>query len=241
MKRVFKEDNNSNLPSYKKIASEILQRIHKGIYKPQTYLPSENKLAKEFSVTRSTVRKALEILKQEETIESFQGKGYRVKSLYWEQSLLQFYSFGLDIADNLQFSKTRLISCGKIGGLTDIQGFTDKKLWEIRRLRIVNEKPLILETSYIPVEYLPEFTKNALIEKSLYNLLEDNDTHIIRAKEFLEPVNPSLDTQRLLDISSNNPLFQTIRYSFDSEDNLIELRESMINGVHFRFSVEMTL
>ena len=237
----MKKITNNNLTSYKKIASEITQRIHKGIYKPQTYLPSENKLAKEFSVTRTTIRKALEILKQEDTIESFQGKGYKVKSLYWEQSLLQFYSFGLDIAENLQHSKTNLISFNTIKGLADIKEFNKIKLWEIRRLRIVNEKPLILETAYIPVKYLPEITKKTLEQKSLYTELEKQDVHIIRAKEFLEPVNPSLEAQKLLDINSNNPLFQTLRYSYDSENNLVELRESMISGAHFRFSVEMTL
>ncbi len=231
----------ANLPGYKKIAAEISQRIHEGKYSPKSYLPSENKLAKEFAVTRTTIRKALNILKQQGTIESFQGKGYRVKSLYWEQSLLHFYSFGRNIASNMQNPETRLISTQKISGLQDIKEFKDLKLWEITRLRLVDQVPLILETSYITVNTLPELNPEILELDSLYDLLEDNDIHIINAKEFLEPVIPSLEAQELLEVEPDNPLFQTLRYTYDSEQELVEFRESLIRGDYFRFSVEMTL
>lgn len=231
----------NSLPGYKKIAGEIKQRIHDGKYPPRSYLPSENKLAREFTVTRTTIRKALNILKQNGTIESFQGKGYRVKSLYWEQSLLQFYSFGRNIADSLEHPKTKLVAFQQIRGLNDITDFIDTDLWEITRLRLVNNIPLILENSYIPVKFLPEIKAKSLEQNSLYTLLEDNNMPVITAKEFLEPVIPSLEAQRMLKIESDEPLFQTIRYSYNSNKKLIELRESLIRGDHFRFFVEMTL
>ncbi|MFW6389925.1 MAG: GntR family transcriptional regulator, partial [Halanaerobiales bacterium] len=65
---------NHLLSGYKTIAEEITRRIYEGDYLPGSYLPSENKLAREFEVTRTTIRKALNILKQRGTIESFQGK-----------------------------------------------------------------------------------------------------------------------------------------------------------------------
>ena len=230
-----------SLPSYKTIASEITQRIHQGIYSPGSYLPSENQLAREFEVTRTTIRQALNILKQKGTIESFQGKGYMVRQLHWEQSLLQFYSFGHNIADNIFNPDTRLLSYQKIKGLKNINQFINTELWEINRLRLMNKKPLILETSYIPIKFLPEFNANDLKQKSLYNLLKKNDVKIIKADEYLEPVLPSLEDQEVLEIKENTPLFQTLRYTYNSDQELVEVRESLIRGDYFRFSVEMTL
>lgn len=230
-----------SLAGYKTIAAEITQRIHEGNYFPGSYLPSENQLAREFEVTRTTIRKALNILKQKGTIESFQGKGYKVRQLHWEQSLLQFYSFGRNIAENIQDPDTNLLSYHKIKGLKNIDEFINIELWEITRLRLMNKKPLILETSYIPVKFLPQFNENDLKQDSLYNLLKNNDVNIIKAKEYLEPVLPSLEDQGILDISEDTPLFQTLRYTYSSNQELVEVRESLIRGDYFRFSVEMTL
>ncbi len=229
------------IAGYKKIAGEITKRIHNGVYPPKSFLPSENTLAREFDVTRTTIRKALNILKSQGTIESFQGKGYRIRTLYWEQSLLQFYSFGRDIAEKAAHPQTKLLSSQKIKGLTDVEEFSNIELWEIDRLRIMDKIPLILETSYIPVEFLPEVDDIILESDSLYDVLEENGLHIIKAKEYLEPVNPSLQAQELLNVGQNCPLFQTIRYTYDSEQNLVELRESLIRGDDFQFSIEMTL
>ncbi|MGM0421294.1 MAG: GntR family transcriptional regulator [Bacillota bacterium] len=234
--------NNSHLSAlYKNIAAEITQRIYKGEYNSGSYLPSENKLAREFEVTRATIRKALSVLKEKGTIISEHGKGYLIKDLHWEQSLLQFYSFGQNIAENIENPKTALLSYAKIKGLQMVDDFKDLKLWEISRLRLMNDIPLILETSYIPVKYLNEFTEKDLEQDSLYNLLVKNNSKVIKAKEYLEPVLPSLKDQELLEIKEDSCLFQTLRYSYNTQNELVELRESLISSAYFSFSVEMTL
>ncbi|MFN2340723.1 MAG: GntR family transcriptional regulator [Halanaerobium sp.] len=226
---------------YKNIAAEITQRIYNGDYSSGDYLPSENKLAQEFEVTRSTIRKALKVLKERGTIVSKQGKGYLVKELHWEQSLLQFYSFGKNIAQNIENPETKVLEYKKIKGLKSVEEFNSIELWQINRLRLMNEVPLILETSYIPLKFLNNFEAEELKQDSLYNLLKKNDNNIVRAKEYLEPTLPSLRDQELLEIGEKNSLFQTLRYSYNAEEELIELRESLIRGDHFSFSVEMTL
>lgn len=227
--------------TYKTIATEIIQKIHQGDYAPGTYLPSENQLAGDFGVTRGTIRKALDILKNKGTIESFQGKGYRVNHFQWEQSLLQFYSFGRNIATEIEDPDTEVLSLKKIKGLKDVKGFVKKELWEIKRLRIMNKIPIILETSYIPVKLLPDCKADDLRMNSLYALLKENDVNIVRAKEYLEPVLPSKKDQGYLGVDNKTALFKTIRHTYNDGGELVELRESFIRGDKFRFSVELTL
>lgn len=226
---------------YKNIAAEITQRIYQGEYPSGSYLPSENSLAQEFEVTRSTIRKALNVLKEKGTVESRQGKGYLVRELHWEQSLLQFYSFGKNIAQNIENPETKVLDFKKLNNLKTVDEFKSTELWQISRLRLMNEVPLILETSYIPVKYLKEFDAIELKQDSLYNLLKKKNNNVVKAKEYLEPVLPSLEDQKLLEINDENCLFQTLRYSYNAKEELVELRESLIRGDHFRFSVEMTL
>lgn len=232
----------NKVPIYKIIADKITTRIYEGVYSLNSYLPSENELAEEFHVTRTTIRKVLEVLKHQGTIKSYPGRGYKVQSLLWEQSLLKFYSFGRSIATKIENSKTKLISINKVDGLGDVDKFEQLELWEITRIGMVGEIPLILETSYIPCDYLKKVDNKKLLQtKSLYDVLEREGIRCVRAKEYLEPVLPSLEAQKLLEVEENVPLFQTTRYTYDSDDRFVEFRESLIRADYFKFYTELSL
>ena len=232
----------SNLISeYQKIAGEITNRIQNRKYPPESFLPSESSLAREFDVTLSTIRKALNFLDDQGIINSHREKGYQIRSLFSEQDLLDFYSFNRNNEQEKRNIRTKLILLQEIQGLNDIEEFNDFKLWEIIRLKIVDDIPLILETSYIPVKLLPELDLLSLEGKSLYSLLSSNGSKIIRAKEYLEPVNASLQVQKWLNMDSDSQLLQISRYNFDVEKNLVEFRESLFRSDYFSFSVELEL
>jgi len=228
-------------PIYQTITDQIISRIYEGEYPMNSFLPSENELAEEFHVTRTTIRKVLSLLKQQGTIKSYQGRGYKVQSLFWEQSLLKFYSFGKSIASKLENSNTKLISVKDVSGLEDVDEFKNVELWEITRLRLVGEIPLILESSYIPIDFLKKTDNKNLETKPLYDLLAREGIRCVNAKEYLEPILPSIEAQELLEIDENIPLFQTTRYTYDSENRLVEFRESLIRADHFRFFTELKL
>jgi GntR family transcriptional regulator len=107
---------------------------------------------------------------------------------------------------------------------------------------MVGEIPLILETSYIPCDYLKKVDNKKLLQtKSLYDVLEREGIRCVRAKEYLEPVLPSLEAQKLLEVEENVPLFQTTRYTYDSDDRFVEFRESLIRADYFKFYTELSL
>ncbi|WP_067625317.1 GntR family transcriptional regulator, partial [Alicyclobacillus acidiphilus] len=60
---------------YLEIREEILARIGRSEWTQGTRLPSENQLAKEYGVTRVTVRKALAALEQDRVLTTRQGVG----------------------------------------------------------------------------------------------------------------------------------------------------------------------
>lgn len=63
------------LPKYKAIAKFLIQKIQKGEYKKNTFLPSESELSKMFKVSRVTIRQALSILVNENLIKPIAGVG----------------------------------------------------------------------------------------------------------------------------------------------------------------------
>ena len=66
---------NQLLPIYYQIKQNIKTRIVNGEFNPGEKIPSENKLADYFKVTRLTVRQAITLLVQEGLLEVVRGKG----------------------------------------------------------------------------------------------------------------------------------------------------------------------
>lgn len=66
---------------YKKIIEYISGKITEGEFKPGDRIPSENELAKEFGISRQTVRQALQLLGTQGVLHRVQGKGTFVSQL----------------------------------------------------------------------------------------------------------------------------------------------------------------
>lgn len=67
------------LPKYDQIASDLRGRIVRGELAPGAALPSERELTERWAVSRSTVVKALDVLRQEGLVDTRQGTGSTVR------------------------------------------------------------------------------------------------------------------------------------------------------------------
>lgn len=79
MKQPIEINEHSKTPKYVQIINSILNGIEAGTLQQKEKLPSVNRLLIEFDISRDTVVKAYDHLKQIDIIESVPGKGYYVK------------------------------------------------------------------------------------------------------------------------------------------------------------------
>ena len=68
-------DSESIVPLYKQLFHYLNSAIQNHEFKPGDRIPSENELAREFNISRVTIRRALQELAQQEKIVSVPGKG----------------------------------------------------------------------------------------------------------------------------------------------------------------------
>lgn len=71
-------DENSRIPKYSQIVDSIIHNISNGNLKMDDRLPSINQFSEEFYLSRDTVEKAYNILKERKVITSIRGKGYYI-------------------------------------------------------------------------------------------------------------------------------------------------------------------
>lgn len=73
------DDANAGSPPYKRIERELRAEIERGDLPPGSQLPTQQALVRRFKVTRSTIQRALDELRQDGYIDSQQGRGAFVR------------------------------------------------------------------------------------------------------------------------------------------------------------------
>ncbi|MCK0188979.1 GntR family transcriptional regulator [Arenibacter sp. F20364] len=78
MYKYLKIDDNSRIPKYRQIVDSIITNISNGNLKIDDKIPSINSFSEEYILSRDTVEKAYQILKERKIITSIRGKGYYI-------------------------------------------------------------------------------------------------------------------------------------------------------------------
>ncbi|MFW5975917.1 MAG: GntR family transcriptional regulator [Alkalispirochaetaceae bacterium] len=227
----------SLLPLYDRIRRVLEERIRSGLYPPGSKLPSEERLAEEFSVTRVTLRQALGELKERGFVDSRRGLGTFVTVPPIEQRLDEFYSFGPTFRKANSTLTVRLLWSGWI---EDPTGIGLGRVLSIFRLRSYGDRPFGVERAYVPRRVAPELDSFDLGSDSLYHILESEyDVHISRAEEYLEPAILSEPEASYLDLSVGTAVFSTERRTFDVTGSIVEARTTVVRPDMVRYRAEL--
>lgn len=168
-------DGNASSPLYQQLAEHIRDSIFKGIYKPDQQIPTEFELSDQYKVSRSTVRKAVEILVEEDMLTKIHGKGTFVAPPRVKQRSAGFFSstksmetIGKTLVSSVL--ETSLIAPSsmerKFFGITE----ENEKIIAIRRLRVLDDEPMCLETIYFSMRHLYLLQED--FSASMYRMLQ---------------------------------------------------------------------
>ena len=102
-------DANSPRPLYEQIKDYIRHNIQTRVFLPDTRIPSERELAKQFNVNRLTVNKALKDLIYEGVLSVQIGKGTFIKGTPYNQQLETLTGFSEDMRSRGQRPASRVL------------------------------------------------------------------------------------------------------------------------------------
>ena len=238
-KKIYKD---SPLPLYYQLKQIIINMIESRELKENDKLTTENELCKQFSISRTTTRQALKELVNEDYIYVIQGKGTFISPKKFQQDLLKFYSFTDEMK---KIGKTPTSSVlefkiieanNKIAQILRIN--QNKKVYKFIRLRLADNEPMILETTYIPYELFPGITREDLESNPLYSILVGRfHTVFTKAEEtFRSTLLTEEEAKKLNCISGISAIFFE-RTTYDNYDRVIEYTKSVARGDKFKYHV----
>ena len=186
-------DSESIVPLYKQLFHYLNSAIENHEFKPGDLIPSENELAREFNISRATIRRALQELAQQEKIVSAPGKGSFLREPKVEP-LTAMTSF----SENMRASG-RIPSCSQaqvtleephpnVAAVLQLQA-AERVMHH--RLMLADGQPTAIQNSYLPY-YIYErnsllFKPEVLENTSMYKVMEiEIGIKLFRAEEQVE-------------------------------------------------------
>ncbi len=243
----MKINKNSPIPIYHQLYEILKKKIKGGQFRSGEYLPSENKLAEVYGVSRLTVRQALSKLVEDGIVEKRRGKGTIALPPKNIENLTELRGF----TDEARASGHSTRSVVLENKLTNVPMFarerlklpTGSKVILLKRLRLLDDIPYAIEWAYI----------NPSVDTRVLNILEmDMSTvslyeffrktlglRMQYADETLEVTKATPESAKLLMILVGECVVLRNRFTYVYDDKCLEYVQSLYRGDKYRFNIRL--
>lgn len=231
----------SSTPLYMQLARGLRKALDTEQPDEEQALPSERELATALSVSRVTVRKAIQKLAAEGLLVQRQGAGTFI-ARRMVQPLKHLTSFSEDMQSR-QLVSGMLWLERSMSNASEIESQALKleenaPVARLYRLRTANEQALALELAVLPRSLLPE---PQLLNGSLYEYLDQQDNRPVRATQRLRAVSCDAEQATFLRVEPGSPVLYIERHSFKADGSPVEFTRSYYRGDSYDFVSEMAI
>ena len=230
-----------NKPMYRQIADALREKISAGELKPGDALPTESSLQEAFNVSRVTVRQALKLLTEEQIVESIQGSGTYVKEERVNYDIYQLTGFYEKLADRNVDTHSEvsifevLKADAKLAEKLNLSH--DDKVWHVKRVRFIKQKPVNLEETWMPLALFPDLTWEVM-ENSKYHYVEQIKKLVIdRSEQELVPIMPSEEAIAALSLDPAKPILEKVPRGFLKDGRVFEYSRNVFNTDDYKFTL----
>lgn len=233
-----------SIPKYQQIKQNLLYEINNGKFQPGDKFYSEAELKKKFNVSSITAIKAMQCLTNEGYLVRYQGKGTYVSKAK-RGKIVKFSDIEKykDAVERTEVLEIQRIKNPRIAAELNLQ--PEEEFYHIKRLRIVDEKPIIVQNSYVITEFIRD--EDAMDKEkfvSIYGKIRSDygiDLYQADSKEITEIVFPTPEEEgKLLGLSREEPSAFTRRYTFLFDGRTIEYIEGYKRWDYFSIEIEPT-
>lgn len=229
-------------PLYYQLVDFLKNQIENKLV-PHDKLPSEREIEKRFGVSRTTVRLALQELESDGYVYRRHGKGTFVSELSKQTAdLAGVYSFTEQMKKLGRKSHTQILAFEQVEADKQIaealQTSLGETVYKLKRLRLADDEPLMVETSYLPVKPFLSLTKEQLLQKPLYDVFSEDFEQKIRLadEEFYASIARKEDAE-VLQIYSGAPVLHLSRLTYNMKNEVIEFTLSVARADQFHYKI----
>lgn len=228
---------------YLQVKDVLINRIQQGVWKPETLIPTEQELIKEFNVSRTTIRQAISILVQDGLLEKKQGHGTVVRPQNLIGHLGQLKGFAEEVRERGKIPRSKLLRTEFKTSFFQEQYALDVQEGEpillVERIRFADDTPIALERTCWPKEIGDILMEHDLNEANYYEILEQHNIYLKNAQEKIRAINATIDEADYLGIRPGEALLEMTRLSFGMNDHPIEYTKTKYRNDKYQYNIEL--
>ena len=232
MSTTLKRDTGT--PLYQQLANEIKAQVASGELKENEQLMTEMELSKAYNISRITVRKALELLVDEEILTKRQGIGAFVTGKKLVRSMNTMMGFTQTCEMNGQKAASRLLFAGLSEARpADIRLFGIKEgdsVISVRRLRFCDDVPVMIEEVRLRRTFA--YLLGEDLTASLHKTLAEKGVKLAKG------VTP--EESQLLGVDENLALLLQRDEGYDENGEAVYHSKSVVNADRYSCTITMS-
>jgi GntR family transcriptional regulator len=233
-------DETSTLPLYQQLQRTLRDAIEKRVLDADDALPAERDLAEDFSVSRITVRKAIDGLVGEGLLVRQHGSGTFVRPRV-EKNFSKLTSFSEDM--RARGRKPRSVWLQRAAGTVTPEEALALRLspgtpvFRFHRIRFADDAPMAVEYATVVASCLGSVDA---VDSSLYEALEKAGNRPVRALQRLRAVLLNAEQAERLGANERDAGLLVERLGFLADRRAVEFSQSYYRGDTYDFVAELS-
>jgi GntR family transcriptional regulator len=228
------------LPLHAQIEDALESRMAARIWPPGARLPSEDSLVEYYSVSRTTIRTAIQNLISRGLVEIRRGKGTFVARPLITQELTELTGFVEDMRALGREASARVLGCGIVAASETVARqlalARGVPVARIQRVRLADGRPLSFDETYLPRELGEKIMADDLEHQPIFSLLEDKyATRLLEAEYRLAAVPAHGTAARALGIDAGSAIFLIERTTYSTGMLPVDYERLYYRDDHIRF------
>ena len=224
--------------------ARLLDRLDQGEFPPGAQLPGERRLAQETGVSRSSLRNALALLKNEGRLDSSAQRGWYVRQtggtgvVSEPPGVLRSFT---DIARARGLRATGAVIDQRVrradfDEAAKLRIAPAAEVVQLVRVRALDGLPVCVETSVLPCARAHGLAGADMADRSLFTALEElSGTRVARSHYAAQACGATARQAELLDIGPGEPVLVCEEITVDQHDAPVLLGQSVYRGDAYRF------
>lgn len=232
---IFQLDPASSVPLHHQVKGSLRDAIEDERLSADDMIPSERKLSQLYGVNRATVRQAVHELVQEGLLRRVAGIGTFVAGPKVVQVLPTVLGFSARMRKEGHATLNRVLRQEAEPASPSVARRLHLALgapvMRLVRLRIVDNEPLMIETSFLSLDRFPDVLGDDFAVRSLYDMIGARyRTHVYELDQTLEPVLMTEYEAALLDSTAGSPAMLLEVIAFAAEEDPFEFSKAIVRG-----------
>lgn len=220
---------------YAEIAEELRARVRS--VPSGSVLPSEKDLSAEFGVSRVTVRRALDLVREEGLIAARQGFGWFVATEPVRQHLGVLGTIEAQLANSGKRNERRVVEFGFIAPPARVGALlSSDSVLRVRRLNLADGEPFAVVTVWCPADLGAGLSLDDVAGRSFHELLP---VTFAGASQTIGADGAGAADAELLQVPLGAPVLKCLRITTDDTDRNVLVAEHVFPAHRTEFVVEL--